>query len=103
MLTFLPIEQIDEMDKWEGSQLNEAKKILAHELTTMVHGEEKCRQAEEAAAALFAGGAASDNIPTYQLKAEDFKDGKIDIMGILSQPVFARAVAMPEEISSRAA
>ena len=83
MLTFLPIEQIDEMDKWEGSQLNEAKKILAHELTTMVHGEEKCRQAEEAAAALFAGGAASDNVPTYQLKAEDLKDGKIDIMGIL--------------------
>ena len=83
MLTFLPIEQIDEMDKWEGSQLNEAKKILAHELTTMVHGEEKCRQAEEAAAALFAGGAASDNVPTYRLKEEDLKDGKIDIMGIL--------------------
>jgi len=83
MLTFLPIEQIDEMDKWEGAQLNEAKKILAHELTTLVHGPEKCAQAEEAANALFAGGGASANVPTYQLKDEDLQDGKIDIMGVL--------------------
>ena len=83
MLTFLPLEQIEEMEKWEGSQLNEAKKILAHELTTLVHGEEKCAKAEEAAAALFGGGASSANVPTYQLKEEDLKDGKIDIMGVL--------------------
>jgi len=83
MLTFLPLEQIVEMENWEGAQLNDAKKILAHELTTLVHGAEKCAKAEEAAAALFAGGAASANVPTYELKDEDLTDGKIDIMGVL--------------------
>ena len=83
MLTFLPMDQIYEMEKWEGAQLNKAKEILAYELTSLVHGEEKAKQAEEAARALFAGGADSANIPAYELQAADFVDGKIDIMGLL--------------------
>ena len=83
MLTFLPMDQIYEMEKWEGAQLNKAKEILAYELTSLVHGEEKAKQAEEAAKALFAGGADSANIPAYELQAADFIDGKIDIMGLL--------------------
>ena len=83
MLTFLPIEQIDEMDKWEGSQLNTAKEILAYELTSLVHGEEEAKKAEAGAKALFGDGADSANVPTYTLKDEDFKDGSIDIMGVL--------------------
>ena len=83
MLTFLPIEQIDEMDKWEGSQLNTAKEILAYELTNLVHGEEEAKKAEAGAKALFGGGADSANVPSYTLKDEDFKDGSIDIMGVL--------------------
>ena len=83
MLTFLPIEQIDEMDKWEGAQLNEAKDILAMELTTLVHGEEEAKKAREASRALFGGGAASANVPSYQLKDGDLKDGRIDILGVL--------------------
>ncbi|MCR4695331.1 MAG: tyrosine--tRNA ligase [Pseudobutyrivibrio sp.] len=83
MLTFLPLDQIEEMDKWEGAQLNEAKDILAYELTELVHGKEEAEKAREASRALFAGGANSENIPTSSLKEEDFKDGKVDILQIL--------------------
>ncbi len=83
MLTFLPIEQIEEMDKWEGSQLNEAKTILARELTTLVHGEEEAKKAEAGAQALFGGSGSSGDIPSATLKDDDFKDGKIDILQIL--------------------
>ncbi|MBD5503506.1 MAG: tyrosine--tRNA ligase [Lachnospiraceae bacterium] len=83
MLTFLPLEQIDEMDQWEGSQLNKAKEILAYELTNLVHGEEEAKKAEEAAKALFAGGGSSENMPTAVLTDEKFIDGNIDILGIL--------------------
>ena len=84
MLTFLPLEQIDEMDKWEGSQLNQAKEILAYELTNLVHGEEEAKKAGEAAKALFAGGGSSENMPTTTLKDDHFTDGSIDILGILT-------------------
>jgi tyrosyl-tRNA synthetase len=83
MLTFLPLEQIDEMDKWEGSQLNRAKEILAYELTNLVHGEEEAKKAEEAAKALFAGGGSLENMPTTTLNGDQFVDGRIDILGIL--------------------
>ena len=83
MLTFLPIEQIDEMDKWEGAQLNQAKEILAYELTSLVHGEDEAKKAEAGAKALFGGGAASADIPTCTLADEDFKDGSIDIVTLL--------------------
>ena len=75
MLTFLPLEQIDEMDKWEGSQLNRAKEILAFELTKMVHGENEAQKAEAAAKAVFAGGGVSENMPTTELSAADVDDG----------------------------
>ena len=83
MLTFLPLEEIDAMDQWEGSQLNRAKEILAFELTKLVHGEEEARKAEEAAKALFGNGGALDNVPTTALTDADFNDGKIDIMSLL--------------------
>ena len=83
MLTFLPLEQIDEMDKWEGSQLNRAKEILAFELTSMVHGEEEAKKAEASAKALFSGAGASDNMPTTELSDGDLTDGIIDIMSLL--------------------
>ncbi|MBE5865045.1 MAG: tyrosine--tRNA ligase [Lachnospiraceae bacterium] len=83
MLTFLPLEQIEEMDKWEGSQLNQAKEILAYELTNLVHGEEEANKAQESARALFTGGNAAE-MPTYNLKESDFLDGKIDILGVLA-------------------
>ena len=82
MLTFLPLEQIDEMDKWEGSQLNKAKEILAFELTKLVHGEEEAKKAQESARALFSQGNA-DNMPTTELEEADFQDGKIDILAVL--------------------
>ena len=82
MLTFLPLEQIDEMDKWEGSQLNTAKEILAFELTKLVHGEEEAAKAQESARALFSGGNAAD-MPTAELTETDLRDGFIDIMGVL--------------------
>ena len=84
MLTFLPIEQIGEMDKWEGSQLNQAKEILAFELTKLVHGEEEAGKAQESARALFSGAAEGAEMPTSQLKEEDFRDGVIDILGVLT-------------------
>lgn len=83
MLTFLPIEQIDEMDKWEGSQLNEAKDILAYELTNLVHGEEEAGKAKEASKGLFGGGGSIENIPKAELTEEQFKEGKIDLIGML--------------------
>ena len=83
MLTFLPLEQIDEMDKWEGSQLNRAKEILAYELTSLVHGEEEAKKAEASAKALFSGAGASDNMPTTELTEADLSDGSIDIMSLL--------------------
>ena len=74
MLTFLPLEQIDEMDSWEGSQLNKVKEILAYELTSLVHGEEQAKKAEAGAKALFGGAGSMDNIPTFTLAAEDAND-----------------------------
>ena len=95
MMTFLPLEQIDEMDKWEGSQLNEAKKILAHELTTLVHGDEEAKKAEAGAQALFGGAgitADSENLPEAELHDEDFmEDGTIDILGILVKGGFEKS------------
>ena len=82
MLTFLPLEQIEEMDKWEGSELNKAKEILAFELTKLVHGEEEAVKAQESARALFSGGNAAD-MPTAQLEEADFEDGKMDILAVL--------------------
>lgn len=82
MLTFLPLEQIDEMDSWEGSQLNQAKEILAFELTKLVHGEEEAVKAQESSRALFSGGNAAD-MPTAEITEADLRDGKIDIMGLL--------------------
>ncbi len=84
MLTFLPLEQIDEMDKWEGSQLNRAKEILAYELTALVHGEEEARKAEESAKALFGAGGSSADMPTTTLTDADFdENGTIDVLGML--------------------
>ena len=83
MLTFLPLEQIDEMDKWEGAQLNTAKEILAFELTKLVHGEEEARKAEAAAKALFVGGGDMSNVPSTQLTGEDLTDGSIGVLDLM--------------------
>ena len=83
MLTFLPLEQIDEMDKWEGSQLNRAKEILAYELTALVHGEEEAKKAEESAKALFGAGGDSANMPTSVLADADFENGSINVLSML--------------------
>ena len=83
MLTFLPLEQIDEMDKWEGSQLNRAKEILAYELTALVHGEEEAKKAEESAKALFGAGGSSANMPTSTLTDADFENGSINVLSML--------------------
>ena len=85
MLTFLPLEEIDAMDKWEGAELNKAKEILAFELTKLVHGEEEATKAQEGARALFAGGANTDNMPTCELSEEDFADDNIDILTVLTK------------------
>ena len=82
MLTFLPLEQIDEMDKWEGSQLNQAKEILAYELTSLVHGEEEAKKAQDGARALFSMGNAAD-MPTTELTEEDFTEDAIDVISLL--------------------
>ena len=84
MLTFLPLEEIDKMSDWEGSQLNAAKEILAFELTKMIHGEEEAQKAQEASKALFGGGGSNANMPTYTLQDEDYRDGSIDLIGILA-------------------
>ena len=83
MLTFLPLEQIDEMDKWEGSQLNRAKEILAYELTKLVHGEEEANKADAAAKALFAGGSDDSNMPTTELTEADLTGGSIAVLDLL--------------------
>ena len=83
MLTFLPLEQIDEMDKWEGSQLNRTKEILAYELTALVHGEEEAKKAEESAKALFGAGGDSANMPTSVLTDADFENGSINVLSML--------------------
>ena len=83
MLTFLPLEEIDKMESWEGAQLNEAKEILAFELTKLVHGEEEATKAKDASHALFAGGANNTNMPTVTVTAEDFPDGELDIISVL--------------------
>ena len=83
MLTFLPLEEIEAMDSWEGAQLNQAKEILAFELTKLVHGEEEATKAREASHALFAGGGDHANMPTIEITEEDLVDGAIDIMGLL--------------------
>ena len=82
MLTFLPLEQINEMDSWEGARLNEAKEILAYELTSLVHGEEEAKKAQEGARALFSTGSA-ENMPEAKITESDFRDGKIDILQVL--------------------
>ena len=84
MLTFLPLSQIDEMDSWEGSQLNEAKEILAYELTKLVHGEEEAEKAKTSARELFTGGNA-ENMPVCELDEADFTDGSVDILTILQK------------------
>jgi tyrosyl-tRNA synthetase len=83
MLTFLPLEEIDAMESWEGAQLNQAKEILAFELTKLVHGEEEANKAREASHALFAGGGDSAHMPTVELSSADFADGDIDILSLL--------------------
>ena len=84
VLTFLPLEQINEMDKWEGEQLNRAKEILAYELTKMVHGEEEAEKAQNAAKALFSGGVSDENMPTTELAEADLTDGRIDVISVLT-------------------
>lgn len=89
MLTFLPLEEIDAMESWEGAQLNQAKEILAFELTNLVHGEEEAAKAREASHALFAGGGDSAHMPTVELSASDFADGGMDILALLVKTALA--------------
>ena len=84
MLTFLPLEEIDAMEQWEGSQLNRAKEILAYELTKLVHGADEAKRAQESARALFTSGNAAD-MPTVELTKEEFAEGDIDIITILQK------------------
>ena len=83
MLTFLPLEEIDKMDEWEGSQLNTAKEILAYELTKLVHGEEEAQKAREASIALFAGGADKSNMPCTVMEESDFVDGNVSVLDMM--------------------
>ena len=83
MLTFLPLEQIDEMDAWEGAQLNTAKEILAYELTALVHGKEEAEKAQQAAKALFVGGGDLENVPSTALTAGDLTEGSIGILDLM--------------------
>ena len=83
MLTFLPLEEIDKMDSWEGSELNKAKEILAYELTKLVHGEEEANKAQEGARALFSGSGNTDNMPTFELSKADLTDGEIQVNEIM--------------------
>ena len=85
MLTFLPLDEIEKMESWEGSQLNRAKEILAFELTQMVHGDEEARKAQEAARALFGSGANSENMPTTEITAADLTDGTINILDLMQK------------------
>ncbi len=83
MLTFLPLEEIDKMDEWEGSQLNTAKEILAFELTKLVHGEEEAQKAQDTARAVFGGQGSNENMPTTELSDDDFVDGKIGVLDMM--------------------
>ena len=83
MLTFLPLEEIEKMETWQGSELNRAKEILAYELTALVHGEEKAQKAQEAARALFAGSGSSENMPFFELPKDAFTDGKIQLLDVM--------------------
>ena len=83
MITFVPLEEIEKMESWEGSQLNQAKERLAFELTKLVHSEEEAQKALDAARALFTEGANNENMPSSQITHEDFIDGKIDILSLL--------------------
>jgi len=83
MLTFLPLEQIEEMDTWQDAKINEAKEILAFELTKLVHGEEEASKAQASAKQLFAGGGSSENMPTTELEDANFTDGKISVIDML--------------------
>ena len=83
MLTFLPLEEIEKMSDWEGSQLNKAKEILAYELTSLVHGKEEADKAMEAAKAIFAAGGDSENMPSTQLEPSDFTDGAIGVLNLM--------------------
>ncbi len=98
MLTFLPLEEIDKMNGWEGAQLNEAKAILAYELTKLVHGEEEAAKAQAAAKALFGAGADGANIPTVELSAADFADGQADLLTLL-----VKAELVPSKSEARRA
>ncbi|MBE6660296.1 MAG: tyrosine--tRNA ligase [Ruminococcaceae bacterium] len=98
MLTFLPLEEIDKMSDWEGAQLNEAKAILAYELTKLVHGEEEATKAQAAAKALFGAGADAANIPTVELSAADFADGQADLLTLL-----VKAELVPSKSEARRA
>lgn len=91
LLTFLPIEEIETMDSWEGAQLNEAKEILAYELTKLVHSTEDAESARDASRALFSGAGSLDQAPSYELKEEDFTDGSIDILDILVKSGLAKS------------
>ena len=91
MLTFLPLEQIDEMDKWEGSELNKAKEILAYEMTNLVHGEEEAMKAQNAAKALFSGAADTSNMPSVTLSSDDFDNDEISIVKILVNAQLAKS------------
>lgn len=91
MLTFLPLEQIDEMDKWEGSELNKAKEILAYEMTNLVHGEEEATKAQNAAKALFSGASDISDMPTVEVSDEDFDDDEISIVKILVKAQIAKS------------
>lgn len=91
MLTFLPLEQIDEMDKWEGSQLNQAKEILAYELTSLVHGEDEAKKAQSAAKAIFSGSGSSENMPKTELTTDDLEDGSLDILALLIKAGIAKS------------
>ena len=82
MLTFLPLEEIEKMESWEGAQLNKAKEILAYELTKLVHGEEEAKKADETAKSIFSGGDA-ENMPLAELSDENFKDGAIDVISLV--------------------
>ena len=95
MLTFLPLEEIDAMESWEGAQLNQAKEILAFELTKLVHGEEEANKAKEASHALFAGGGDSAHMPTLELTAADFADGDLDILALLVKAELAPSRSDP--------
>ena len=91
MLTFLPLEQIDEMDKWEGSELNKAKEILAYEMTNLVHGEEEAVKAQNAAKALFSGAADTSNMPVITLSDDDFENNEVSIVKILVKAQLAKS------------